>query len=336
MNSFDLLRLLSAVAVILHHTGPLQGLPAPQVFATDFGALGVGVFFVISGYLVTPSLQRSATIGDYLKKRLLRIEPALVVSLALTAFALGAAVTTLPLAEYLRDPRVYLYVARNALLYPVTYDLPGVFKHNPITAVNPSLWTLRLEFTCYLGLVALRLLKLLRLRVLAALLALAAATTLTLGVIWPQAGESGVLRLVLIAVQFGFLFLAGSALSLAGGRPPLWSLASLVFVATPMWILALPAAVVRVGELRSPRLPGDFSYGLYIYACPVQQALAMAGGLSFWAALALTTPLAVASWFLVERPALKFKPAPRPVVAGHGPPQPALQAPATTPARPQS
>lgn len=314
MNSFDLLRLLAAVAVIVHHTRPLRGEPALRFFHLDFGALGVGVFFVISGYLVTASLLRSASLSDYLKKRLLRIEPALVVSLALTALVLGAAETTLPLGDYLRRPQVYLFVLRNALLYPVTYRLPGVFEHNPIADVNPSLWTLRLEFTCYLGLAALGGLGLARKWVLAALAGVAAATVAALVLVWPQAAGPWWGHVLLVGSQFGFLFLAGAFLQLAG-RPPLWTLASLAFLATPMWILGLPAPVIILGELRSRRLPADVSYGLYIYAAPVQQALAAAGALTFVASLALTLPLAAASWFLVERPALRFKPRPaaRPV-----------------------
>lgn len=334
MNSFDLLRLLSAVAVILHHVGPLSGQPALRLAYTDFGALGVGAFFVISGYLVTPSLQRSATIGDYLKKRLLRIEPALIVSLVLTSLVLGAMVTTLPLGAYFSNPQVYLYILQNALLYPTTYDLPGVFTANPVTAVNPSLWTLRLEFTCYLGLAALALARLLRLRIVLGLAAAAALTVLALGVIWPTLAATGAARIGLTAAEFGFLFLAGAAIHLSGRRPPLWSLLTAGFLLTPMWILGLPALVIWLGELRSPRLPADISYGLYIYAGPVQQALAMAGGLSFWASLALTAPVAVASWFLVERPALRLKP--KPAAAAREPPGPGRPGPATTPATPRS
>ncbi|MES2723643.1 MAG: hypothetical protein V4656_10880, partial [Pseudomonadota bacterium] len=97
---------------------------------------------------------------------------------------------------------------------------------------------------------------------------------------------------------------------------PLWTLASLVFLVTPMWILGLPAAVILLGEVKSVRVPADMSYGLYIYACPIQQILVMSGTLSFWASVAATLPFAVASWFMVERPALRLKrpsaPAPQP------------------------
>jgi peptidoglycan/LPS O-acetylase OafA/YrhL len=312
LNSFDLLRLLSAIAVIFHHDAPLAGEPIRRFFSTDFGELGVGVFFVISGYLVTASWRRAPALWPFLKKRLLRIEPALVVSLAVTALVLGAAVTSLPLADYFRTPQVWLYVFRNALLYPVTYELPGVFTHNPLPqTVNGSLWTLRLEFTCYLGVAALGLAGRLTPRVVAGLALAAGAAFVVLHIARPDLRPSGLLRLADIAALNGFLFLAGAWLNLRDRPVPVWAAGLLApLLLTPAWIFGLPALVVALGSLRSIRLPADISYGLYIYAFPLQQILAAHGRLSLAAAVAATVPFALASWFLVEKPALRLKPPP--------------------------
>jgi peptidoglycan/LPS O-acetylase OafA/YrhL len=309
LNSFDLLRLLAAVSVIFHHVAPLSGRPIVRLFSTDLGELGVGVFFVISGYLVTASWRRAPALWPFLKKRLLRIEPGLAVSLAVTAFILGAFATNLPLADYLRAPQVWLYVARNALLYPVTYDLPGVFTHNPLPLhVNGSLWTLRLEFSCYLAVAALGLTGRLTPRVTAALALAAGAVFLVLHVLRPDLRASGPIRLADIAALNGFLFLAGAWLNLRGRPVPLWAAVLLSpLLLTPVWIFGLPAAVIALGELRSVRMPADISYGLYIYAFPLQQILAGYGHLTFITALAATVPFALASWFLVEKPALRLK-----------------------------
>jgi peptidoglycan/LPS O-acetylase OafA/YrhL len=308
LNSFDWLRLLAAAMVIHHHVYPLSGRAAPSFFSTDYGALGVGIFFVISGYLVSGSLARSASIGDYLKKRLLRIEPGLIVALAVTALALGATVTTLPLGEYLRSPQVWLYVVKNALLYPVDYVLPGVFVANPFpAAVNGSLWTLRLEFSCYLALAALAAVKLLRPRVVTVLALAAAVALVALRLVWPP--EAGWLRLTDVAVLNGYLFLGGVWLCLHGKAPPWWAVAvSIALLATPLWALGLPAVVLGLGRLPAPKLPADLSYGLYIYAFPLQQVLAANGMLSLWTSMAATLPFAAASWFLIEKPALRLKP----------------------------
>lgn len=319
LNSFDLLRLAAALAVILHHCRPFAGEAPWRIFHFDLGALGVGVFFVISGYLVTASQGRSQGLWDYLRKRVLRIAPGLVVSLLVTALAMGALVTALSPTDYLAHPQTWLYVLRNALLYPVTYALPGVFADNPVTAVNPSLWTLRFEFTLYVVLGLLGAAGLWRRGVVAGL-ALASVAVVAFCVLRPDLAAERPFRIAMIGGQFSFLFLAGAWIQLQhqarGRRLPLWSLLSLGFLATPLWVLALPAAVILVGELRSFRLPADVSYGLYIYACPVQQILMMHGLLSFWTSVAFTLPLALASWFLVERPALRFKRATR------GPPPP--------------
>ncbi len=307
MNSFDLLRLLAAVAVIAHHARGLSGRAPWTIGATDLGGLGVAVFFVISGYLIAASWKRSAGLGDFLKKRLLRIEPGLIASLLVTAVVLGAFATSLPLGDYFTRPGVYLYVLRDALLYPVTYALPGVFAHTPFpNAVNGSLWTLRLEFTCYLGVAALGMTKLLKAPVVGGLVGLAALTALAFA-LRPDLGHGDLPRRLLIGAQFGFLFLAGALIQLIGRRPPLWTVGFLVLLATPMWILGLPLAVIAVGEMRSVRLPADLSYGLYIYAFPLQQMLAQHGMLGFWSSLAVTAPFAAASWFLVEKPALRLK-----------------------------
>lgn len=314
MNSFNLLRLLAAIAVIYHHCYPATGRPPVRWMDTNPGELGVAVFFVVSGYLVTASLQRSTSIRDYLMKRILRVEPALLVSVAVTALVIGAALTTLPLATYFRSPQVYLYVVRNALMYPVTYDLPGVFANNPLPhIVNASLWTLRLEFSCYLGLAALAWGGLLNRWVVAGLSAAAGAAFVVLHVGRPDLAAAGALHQVYYAALDGFLFLGGSLVQLSERRHAGWlAFAGLPLLLTPLWPFALPALVVTIGEMRSFRLPADVSYGLYIYAFPLQQILAGAGVLSFWTALAATVPFAIASWFIVERPALRLKPKPAP------------------------
>jgi peptidoglycan/LPS O-acetylase OafA/YrhL len=311
-NSFDLLRLLAALAVIAFHADVLAGRTPWSIAEINLGFLGVGAFFVISGYLVTDSRLRSASLRVFLAKRLLRIEPALIASLVVIAFIVGAFVTSMPLGEYLRNKDTFLYVAKNTLLYPAAYGLPGVFEHNLAPGVvNGSLWTLRVEFTLYLALGLLGAAKLLKPWAMAAIavgLALAAFVLQAA----PGAVSPGLVRTGLIGAQYAFLFFAGALLRLIDRPLPAWTLGSALLLLTPAWILGLPMLVVWLGSRRSIRLPADLSYGLYIYAFPVQQLLASHGLLSFWMSLTATLPFAAASWFLVERPALRLKQAAMP------------------------
>jgi len=297
--NFDLMRLIAALLVVISHTFPLSGQPALTIRGVeDFGALGVSIFFVISGYLVTASYERDPK--SYLLKRILRIEPGLIASLVVTVILLSF-VTTAPAAQYWREAG--LYVVRNALLYPATYDLPGVFEHAPMAGVvNGVLWTLRLEFTFYLVLMLVRA----NLKLVLGLAALCAALWLGVATTTPEWGDDRLARIALLVGRNGFLFFAGSALWLTRAKVPLWlgglSAAAFPFVGP----LALPSAVI--GLSRPGRLPADLSYGVYIYAFPIQQQLAMAGKLNVVTAVLAVLPFAAASWFLVEKPAMRLKP----------------------------
>jgi peptidoglycan/LPS O-acetylase OafA/YrhL len=309
-NSFDLLRLLAALAVIAFHAAPLAGRTPWSMGELSLGALGVGVFFVISGYLVTDSRLRSSSLAAFLAKRLLRIGPGLIVSLIVTAFLIGAVATYLPLGDYLRSKDVYLYVAKNALLYPKAYDLPGVFEHNRLPIiVNGSLWTLRVEFTLYLALGLLGAARLLRPRIAAAIGLVFGAAPFVLKAAAPQLIPGDLLHAATIGSQYAFLFFAGAVIRLIDRPLPAWSLGSALLLLTPAWVFGLPILVIWLGRRRSVGLPGDLSYGLYVYAFPVQQMLAAQGHLSFWTSVAAALPFAAASWFLVERPVLRLKPA---------------------------
>jgi peptidoglycan/LPS O-acetylase OafA/YrhL len=114
------------------------------------------MFFALSGYLVAGSLERSKTILTFIGLRVIRIYPALAVEVALSAFLIGTAVTTLPLAAYFRDPLFWKYLLN--VTGHIHYFLPGVFENNPWPKmVNVQLWTVPIELLCYVALTALAL-----------------------------------------------------------------------------------------------------------------------------------------------------------------------------------
>jgi peptidoglycan/LPS O-acetylase OafA/YrhL len=317
--------------VVAGHAYVLSGRGAVEPLAVhaglSLGELGVSIFFVISGFLIAMSLERVGALSTYLANRCLRILPGLAVALALTAFVLGPLVTRLPASAYFSAPQTWAYVARNLVLYPVTYRLPGVFEHTPYPeAVNGSLWTLRLEFSLYLLLPALAAARLAGRRGLAAVAGLAALAFVAAVALGPRAPAVG-----LIGARNAYLFLAGSALY--AWREALWlrswvalaAAAGFALAMAPLRLFApglelvLPLIVVGLGlrpapGLRSAARFGDFSYGIYIYAFPLQQALMQAFGparlpipVFLLASLACAVPLAAFSWWCVERPALSLK-----------------------------
>jgi len=301
--NFDLMRLVAALLVVVSHTFPLAGQAPFRIMGVeDLGALGVSIFFVISGYLVSASYERDPK--SYLLKRILRIEPGLIASLVVTV-GLLAFVTTAPAAEYW--PAAALYVLRNALLYPATYELPGVFQDAPMAGiVNGVLWTLRLEFSFYLVLLLIRA----RLAWVLALTGACAAVFVAMTLTDPYWADDKSTRIAFLTARNGLLFFAGAGLQLSRRKVPLWLGAASAVAFPLLGPLSLPTAVL--GLSRPGKLPADLSYGVYIYAFPIQQWLAVHGQLNVATAVLAVLPFAAASWFLVERPALRLKPGPRP------------------------
>ena len=330
-NNFDTLRLCAAIGVLISHSFPLSfdaAEPQPLYLLTDgqteLGSISVLIFFVISGYLITQSFGRSPFALRFIAARALRIVPGLFVALVLTAAVLGPAVTTLPLDQYFSRPDTAWYVPRNLSLFMLQYGLPGVFDANPARGVvNGALWTLQYEVLMYLVVLALGMARLLRPGVVLAL---------WLGVMLLSWRWIGALR-----VQFGTPFLSGAVLYLWRDRVPLdWRLAVVSAAALPVTAQArgvrqaFPPCgaylVIFTATMPSVRLPnlargGDLSYGLYIFAWPVQQTVTCLIGppLTWYENVAVSLPvvlgLAALSWHLVEKPALSLKRARRSAMA---------------------
>jgi peptidoglycan/LPS O-acetylase OafA/YrhL len=151
-NNFDFLRFLAATLVIFSHSfsfstasgwEPLLTLTRGQ---STLGGVGLGIFFVVSGFLVTQSFENSRSIARFLKARVLRIFPALAVVVCLSVFLLGPLLTSLSLGAYLSNSATYNYLSQ-LLLDPSHYSLPGVFGSNVQGSLfNGPLWTLSFEF----------------------------------------------------------------------------------------------------------------------------------------------------------------------------------------------
>ena len=333
-NNFHLVRMLAALLVLVSHSWPLTGTPSDpfeRVVGFSLGHLGVDVFFVVSGFLVTGSLFARPRLTSFVDARARRLLPALAVAAFGVAFVLGPLVTDWPLPRYLGAWGTWRYAIQNAVTWPlgVCWTLPGVFAGNPGgPAVNGALWSLPWEITMYAMLVALglatRTLRLPRATQDALITTLAGLATIGLAVNahfgWSHRFE------VVQGLRFTALFFTAGALKVHEQRVPLrgrWALAALVFLVLSFLHHGVPealqpsllayvvlwCALVPGGLLRAYRRVGDYSYGLYLWQFPVQQCLVHAWpGLTpltlMLAALPITLGLAALSWHLVEARAL--------------------------------
>jgi peptidoglycan/LPS O-acetylase OafA/YrhL len=348
-NGLGLLRLILALTVLVAHAWPL-GFAAPNPGdgltrgQTDLGTLAVDGFFVLSGFLVAASARRGGALR-FAWHRFLRIFPGLWVCLLGTA----AAATVAGHAGAAGFARANWFGAVHQ------WGIGSLFLDTPYgrlvqaSVVNGSLWSLAYELLCYGGLTVLVAAGLPRrapwlIPALAgAALLVIAADTLRDPTTPRYRGGLGPFPLLgyvdaQLACYLGFLFLLGASAQLYAHRVPLHpglaAAAALILAASLLGggfflvgypafaYLLLYAACAVPPRLRRIGREHDYSYGIYIYAFPVQQVVAHFGGASrgMVAYLALCVPvvllLAVASWHLVERPALSLKrrrTAPRPL-----------------------
>lgn len=322
-NNFDFLRLVAAYFVLVSHQFALAARPEPGIGSQSLGALGVMIFFSISGYLVTQSWGRDPCVWRFLAKRILRIWPGLIAVTAATTLLLGPMVSKIALGEYLRDSRTWAYF--QTLLLTIRHDLPGVFIANPYpNAVNGSLWTLPVEFLCYLALALIGSVGLLCPRP-SPFIVVATLPIFSLAIhnAQPDVAPN-------FAIQFSAFFYYGLILHYAGTLHKLHRHLLLLLLGTTSVILAtigqvyaslllvLPMLVTSVGAASTPFIRrttriGDLSYGIYIYAFPVQQTVIQLTKCRFplWAILPastlITVLLALLSWHLIEQPALRLK-----------------------------
>lgn len=319
-NNFDVLRIVAALLVLYSHQYALSGLREPEIFGMSAGTFAVLVFFSISGFLVSQSWRQDPNPLRFLAKRLLRIWPGLAVVTLLTAFVLGPIVSSLDMQAYLSHPALPDFL-RNLKVTTVRYALPGVFEDNiHPKAVNGSLWTIPLEVRCYFALLVVGCIGLMRKPVLVALGTLALAVHYF--AVAPDPSN--------YQVYFGLYFFAGVCLDIFRRHwqaRPFLLLAAVLILSVTIYaagmprlamLLALPYAAILIGSLSTPGLRsagryGDISYGIYIYAFPIQQTVLWAlgkdaiFGVAMAIAAALTVLCALLSWHLVERPALGLK-----------------------------
>lgn len=324
-NNFQLLRLIAAVMVMETHSHLLSYDKGREVYNSvlfRFGYLGLPSFFFLSGLLVTQSLHHSASWRHFLWKRILRIYPAACFSILAAALLMGPVVTTFSPAGYFLSPVLYKFLASCSLLH-INFPLPGVFTHSVLgtSAVNSSLWTISLELKLYLGLLITWALPVSWKKLLVPLLLIGAIVCFSWKrTIFPVSHIyfayivhflTGVLcyyykeRIVIRPLLFLLLLPPLIYLSL---RLDIYRHSA--FLLIPMLVMSAGGFAVDQVKKITPR--PDLSYGIYVFAFPVQQLVANylhpAGSLQFFIlSLIAVCPLALLSWYGVEKKALRLK-----------------------------
>jgi len=332
VNNFDLIRFCAATLVIFSHAYLVTNAFAEEplhklVGFLNFGSAAVFVFFTVSGYLITKSFFKQKNIERFIRARILRIFPALTACSLICALILGPALSSLPVNEYFKSIDIYRFSFGNATMLDMHPYLPGVFVQNHYPAyVNSPLWTLKGEILMYIA-------------------------VLYVGVIYLyKTGEKNKIKLPLITAVSLYLVALQLTLNYVFKSAALWILFFIVgmlayafrsrlvlkrrYLAIA-WVLVISAVLSQIPGYKilvcatlaysvfviayHPNLQmgafskyGDFSYGLYIYAFPVQQILVetnptMSALTNFFVAYGTVLPIAMLSWHLIEKPALSLK-----------------------------
>lgn len=327
-NNFDFFRLVAALLVVFSHAyGQLFDKPIEIMYVLTqrrylLSTFGLMIFFTISGYLICQSLHHSSSIKNFVWKRFLRIYPAYIVLTLLTVFVLGPAITTVSLSAYFSSQQTYKFLIENILIVNSDLILPGVFNN---TSVNPSAWTLPLEIKLYLVLLILYVLKILRNKWLITGVYLA---FVLVKIFLPYHILDKYLPFQTAAYHdLGFFFMTGALLFIwkDATRFSWWG----IMATAALWFISKTLKVPgNVFEeiffaysilwlcLKMPKIPfwkDDISYGVYIYAAPVQKLVTQLTqrNVPLWLYNCTTVPIIILlgflSWHLIEKRALKKK-----------------------------
>jgi peptidoglycan/LPS O-acetylase OafA/YrhL len=282
----------------------------------------VKAFFVVSGFLIFMSYERSASLGSYARKRVRRIYPAYFVIVMLCATLL-VTVSSVSVSEYFSWAWVRFVAANLAFLNFLQPTLPGVFESNRLAAVNGALWTLKIEVMFYLVVPFFVFLfrRFSPLLILAVTYVLSVAYVYLMSALAVRTGSGVYVELArqlpgqlsyFVAGAFYYYFLplferrflyflvVAALLAAINMIYPLPFVEPFV-LATAVVFLSLYFYVGNFGKY------GDFSYGIYIIHFPVIQLFVNSGSFneSPWTFLAtvvlLTVAGALAMWHLVEK-----------------------------------
>ena len=343
-NNCDFVRFMLAALVVLAHAflaldrGTVVQydlLNGASRYQTQLGHLAVHGFFTISGALILASWERSTTLHDFIRNRVLRIYPGFIACYLLCLFVV-APLSGLTWQAYVDQLNLPLAAIKMLLLRG--FGGFETFPNNAHHMLNGSLWTIPFEFGCYLLIAMFAIFGRYRRQAIPIGAAIAYVLYMFRGLAEGQTfeGVPSPLRAVLLGLAHlpgppeVCLFLFGAVFHQTKHRIPFsgklallaLGLTAVAFRVPPtlQFVLpfTLPYLVFFVVYHPQLKLHGfgkraDLSYGIYLWGWPVEQMLVrffepqLNGVLLFLLALPLTAILALASWKLVEAPFLRLK-----------------------------
>jgi peptidoglycan/LPS O-acetylase OafA/YrhL len=333
-NNFDLLRILFAWFVIVSHSYVLNGDGATdplfemtqQTFLFSF--IGVKGFFIISGYLIFKSMMVSTSIFEYLVKRVLRIFPALAVVLLVTLAAVYFIYPT-NIPPFFSNKEVYAYFLGNIILFKPHFFISGIFSGLPSAAINGSLWTIEYEFFFYLFILLFFFIRAQKKQLIIALSVVVVLFLVVRLFFYDWTVQTHFFIPLEPLFDLGPYFLMGSLFSCFDfdSMPAKNVIAAFLFVVLAASVyckvghtvvyFSLPFLVIYVGKQTSKLATwvhdklGDPSYGIYLYAFPLQQLLIYwyrpSTLVLFIASTLGAFVFGYLSWILIEKKALALK-----------------------------
>ncbi|KGN80722.1 hypothetical protein HW49_05110 [Porphyromonadaceae bacterium COT-184 OH4590] len=333
-NNFDFLRLLFASFVIITHSYTLSGEGNSDflgVFTNSqlqLSKIGVTGFFVISGYLIYQSMERSSNLINYLWKRFLRLFPALFVALIFTVLILPFVYeSNIP---YIKNKDVWTYIPLNIVLYP-QYTISGVFENNLYPKIiNGSLWTIRYEFLMYIAIALLFRFRKNRNITIAIISFVWLLCIMALYILPQSVLQINFIFRVKNLLQLGACFFGGALLSAIGlnsnSKHILKMFVSLLIIfivalkyelSEYLYYIIVPLLIIFIGLLPLYFIKdiskniGDLSYGTYLYAFVVQQFIMCLYNLNHIQLMLftfiITLFLAYISWHIIEKRFIALK-----------------------------
>jgi peptidoglycan/LPS O-acetylase OafA/YrhL len=331
--NFLFIRLVCAASVVFSHSfligeGSEQNEPLVRLLGPGniLGIYGVFIFFFASGFLITQSAFGSQSAFSYAWKRIIRIYPALLVCALLSALVLGPIFTSAPLTEYFSSLAPVKYLVKTAFgVEGGGWQIATVRFYDSANkmgdGMNGSLWTIPQELICYIITGLLLIAGLLRWWVVALLCAISLPFMTVPHYDWPMTVQNFLLCFPSFA--FGaLLFFVRRAWGLHGGIALASSGLAIIAALSGRFMEFFPLLGVypliwlaTSDRVRLPSLKGwgDISYGLYLYAWPVQQTVRVVLGekATWWGVFGISLPVAAllgyVSWHLLEKHALKLK-----------------------------